>query len=76
MKGFIRLILPHGSPSLKGVRAGTHTGQEPGGRSPCRGHGQGEGGGSCCLMDYLSLLVSDCFFIYLLIYFFGRIQDH
>lgn len=37
-KGFVPLTLPHHSPSLKEVRTGTQTGQEPGG-SRCRGHG-------------------------------------
>ena len=35
-KGFIWLILPHPSPSLKEIRAGTQKGQEPGSRSWCR----------------------------------------
>ena len=38
-KGFIWLTLPHYSLSLKEGRTGTQTGQEPGGRSWCRGHG-------------------------------------
>ena len=32
-KGFTQAILPHCSSSLKEARAGTQTGQEPGGRS-------------------------------------------
>jgi hypothetical protein len=38
-KGFIQLILPHCCSSPKEIRTGTHTGQELGGRSWCRGHG-------------------------------------
>lgn len=38
-KGFIWLSLLHCSLSLKEARAGSHTGQEPGGRSWCRVHG-------------------------------------
>ena len=36
-KGFIWLVVPHLSQSLKEVRAGTQTGQESGGKSWCRG---------------------------------------
>jgi len=32
-RGFVQLIVPHCSPSLKGVRRRTQTSQEPGGRS-------------------------------------------
>lgn len=32
-RGFTQLTLPHHSPSLKEVKAGTQTGPEPGGRS-------------------------------------------
>lgn len=39
-KGFIGLILLHCSLSLKEVRTGANTEQEPGGRCWCRGHGQ------------------------------------
>jgi hypothetical protein len=38
-KGFIRLTLPQHCSSSKEVRTGTHPGQDPGGRSWCRGHG-------------------------------------
>ena len=38
-KGCLQLLLPHCSSSPKEVRTGTHTGQEPGGRSWYRGHG-------------------------------------
>ena len=34
------LTVPYNSSSSKAVRAGTHTGQEPGGGSWCRGHGR------------------------------------
>ena len=37
-EGFVLLMLPHHYPSSKKVRTGTQTGQEPGGRSWCRGH--------------------------------------
>ena len=37
--GFIWLTCPQNSASSKVVSAGTHTGQEPGDRSWCRGHG-------------------------------------
>jgi hypothetical protein len=39
-KGFIWLILLHHSSSSKEIRAGIHTGLEPGGRSCCRSHGR------------------------------------
>jgi hypothetical protein len=38
-KGFIPLTLPHCYSSLKEARTETQTGQEPGGRIRCRGHG-------------------------------------
>ena len=35
-KGFIWLVVPHLSQSLKEIRPGTQSGQEPGGKSWCR----------------------------------------
>lgn len=37
-KRFLWLTLPHCNPSLKGVRTGTQTGQEPGGRNGHKDH--------------------------------------
>jgi hypothetical protein len=38
-KGFIQLTLPHCCSLLKEARTGTPTGQEPGSRGWCSGHG-------------------------------------
>jgi hypothetical protein len=54
---FIRLTLPHHSSSSKEVRTGTQAGQEPGGRSWCRGHGR------VLLTGLLPMACSACFLI-------------
>jgi hypothetical protein len=55
-KGLIWLTLPHHC-SLSGVRTGTHTGQESGGRCWCRGHG------GVLLTGLLPTACSVCFLI-------------
>ena len=54
-EGFVWLMLPHHSSSLKEVRTGTQAGQEPKGRSWCRGHG------GALLTGFLIMACSACF---------------
>ena len=56
-KEFTWLLLPHHYSLLKEVRTGTLTGQEPGGRSGCRGHG------GVLLTDLLTMPSSTSFLV-------------
>jgi hypothetical protein len=57
MKEFIHLTFTHCCSSSNEVRTGIHTGQEPGGRNWCRGHG------GMLLTGLLPLACSACSFI-------------
>lgn len=54
-KGLTGLTLPHQSLPLKGIRIRTQSGQEPGGRSWCGGHG----GWGCCLLTCLACFLME-----------------
>jgi hypothetical protein len=56
-KWLIQLTIPDHTPSLEKVRMGTQAGQEPGGRSWCRGHG------GVLLTGLLYMACSACFLI-------------
>jgi len=55
--GVYSLMVPQNGSLSKAVRAGTHAGQEPGGRSWCRGHG------GCCLLVCSAELAQPAFFL-------------